>query len=593
MAQILRYFYFFVFKYKYHFALLILTLVVAVILENSAPYILKLIVDAATKGELAGIGRLLLIYVGTRIAFSLVDALSYTLGDAVMIPASRDARISVFKKIQDLDFAYHVNKNTGSLISAFKRGDGAFYTLFMNLHQEVLRTVMSLIVVLIFLSGININILLMMLGMAIVNGVAMIWLIKLNVQKRKNFNDAEDRISGIITDNLINYETVKFFAQEKGEAKRLKRSFVPWTKCFWGYANSFRVTDVTIGLISSVGMFFILRLALKMLTSNQIGIGDFVMISGFLMGFYYRFFGLFFQMRNIVKSFADLQRYLEILGNEVVVKDPDKPLYLGEKLEGKIDFVDVGFKYPGNRKKVLDKINLQIKPGETVAFAGRSGAGKTTLIKLLLRFYDLTKGKILIDGVDITKLEKSHLRSFIGVVPQEPVLFNNSIEFNIGYGKEGVNLKEIRAAARMANLDDFIMGLPDKYQTEVGERGIKLSGGQKQRLAIARAMLIDPKILVFDEATSNLDSESEEMVQQALWNTAKNRTVLIIAHRFSTIRRADKIVVLDGGQIAEVGSHQKLIGKRSGVYKKLWELQSKGKLEKDESGLVAVEAIVA
>jgi ABC-type multidrug transport system fused ATPase/permease subunit len=228
---------------------------------------------------------------------------------------------------------------------------------------------------------------------------------------------------------------------------------------------------------------------------------------------------------------------------------------------------------------------LEIKPGESVAFVGRSGAGKSTMVKLLLRFYDLKKGKIYLDGVDIRRFNKAYLRSLMAVVPQEPILFNNSIGFNIGYGKEGVNIEEIKEAAQMANLDSFIESLPDKYETQVGERGIKLSGGQKQRLAIARAMLVNPKILIFDEATSNLDSESEKMVQDALWKTAKDRTLLIIAHRFSTIRRADKIVVLEKGKIVEMGTHEVLIKKEEGIYRKLWRLQSRGKM-KDSGGLL-------
>jgi len=220
----------------------------------------------------------------------------------------------------------------------------------------------------------------------------------------------------------------------------------------------------------------------------------------------------------------------------------------------------------------LSNINLLINPGESIAFVGRSGAGKTSLVKLLLRFYDTSSGEILVDGVDISKMTKSYLRSLLGVVPQEPVLFNNTIGFNIKYGRQTASKKEIEKAAKMANLDGFINGLKDKYETMVGERGMKLSGGQKQRLAIARAMLIKPKIMIFDEATSNLDSESEGKIQDALWKTAQNRTTLIIAHRFSTIRKADKIVVLDKGKIVETGNHNQLMNKK-GLYFKLWSLQ--------------------
>jgi len=578
-------FYQFIFKYKYRFAIFLVVLVVAGISENLSPYLLKLLVDNATKGNLSILFTILLGFVGVRVVTTLIDTLSYYLGDWVQIPAARDARIAVFKYIQDLDFAFHVNKNTGALISAFKRGDGAFFNLFMNFHQEVLRTVVSLFVVLFFFSRVNPMILLMMLILFLVNVTVMAFLIKFNLKTRKEFNESEDQISGVITDNLLNYETVKFFAQEKAEENRLKKSFEDWTKKIWKFSNSFRLMDISIGTISSLGMLLILGTVVKMLVDGKIGLGDFVMVSSFLSGFYYRFFGLFFQLRNIAKSFIDLEKYFDILDNDIMVKDPEVPKTIKE-VHGKIEFRKVGFAYPGIKKKVLEEIDLKISPGESVAFVGRSGAGKTTLVKLLLRFYDLKKGKILVDGVDIRQLNKGYLRSLLAVVPQEPILFNNTIGFNIGYGKEGVAKKEIREAAKMANLSEFIESLPKKYETQVGERGIKLSGGQKQRLAIARAMLCNPKILIFDEATSNLDSESERLIQEALWNTAENRTLLIIAHRFSTIRRADKIVVLQHGKVVEMGKHVDLVNIKDGVYRKLWTLQAKGKLPKDEGGIM-------
>jgi ATP-binding cassette, subfamily B, heavy metal transporter len=578
-------FYQFIFKYKLDFAIFLVVLVVAGISENLSPYILKLLIDNATKGNFEILLKLLLGFVGIRLVAVLVDTLSYHLGDRVQIPAARDARIAVFKYIQDLDFAFHVNKNTGALISAFKRGDGAFFNLFMNFHQDVLRTIVSLGVVLFFFSRVNPVILFMMLILFLVNVTVMAFLIKLNLKTRKEFNDSEDQISGIITDNLLNYETVKFFAQEKAEENRLRKSFEDWVNKIWKFSNSFRLMDISIGTISSLGMFLMLGTVIKMLVAKKIGLGDFVMVSSFLSGFYYRFFGLFFQLRNIAKSFIDLEKYFEILDNDIMVKDPLVPKTIKE-VKGKIEFRKVGFAYPGIRKKVLDGVDLKISQGESVAFVGRSGAGKTTLVKLLLRFYDLKKGKILVDGVDIRKLNKGYLRSLLAVVPQEPILFNNTIGFNIGYGKDGVNKKEIREAAKMANLSEFIESLPKKYETQVGERGIKLSGGQKQRLAIARAMLCNPKILIFDEATSNLDSESERLIQEALWNTAQNRTLLIIAHRFSTIRRADKIVVLQHGKVVETGKHTDLIKIKDGVYQKLWTLQAKGKLPKDEGGIM-------
>jgi ATP-binding cassette subfamily B protein len=341
--------------------------------------------------------------------------------------------------------------------------------------------------------------------------------------------------------------------------------------------------DVSIGSTSGFGMLFILWLAIKKL-NNGFSLGDFVMVAGFITGFYYQFFHLFFRIRDIAKSITDIEKYFGILDNSTQVPDPSSPVTL-ENPSGNLIFKHLAFAYPNTRDKVLDDINLEIKNGEKVAFVGRSGAGKTTLIKLLLRFYDATSGSIEFDGVNIKKFTKSYLRSLMAVVPQEPIMFNNTVKFNLSYGNEKASFKAIKQAASDASILDFIEKLPKKWKSEVGERGIKLSGGQKQRLAIARALLVNPKILIFDEATSNLDSESERKIQSALNLASKNRTVIIIAHRFSTIRNADKIVVLSNGTIAEIGKHRDLI-KKGGLYKMLWTLQSKGKLVSGGESLV-------
>ncbi len=542
----------------------------AVILENIRPYFYKILINDATKGKYEQLLTILLLYGGSWIIAELLSNWASFLGFRMVTPASADARRTVFRKVQDLDFAYHVDKNTGSLISAFKRGDNAFFDLYMTIYREIIPIMVSIGVMFFFFGEVSMKFVWVLSLLLAINGVIAAILIKKNLKKRAEFNDEEDKIANIITDNLINYETVKFFAQEKQEGDRLKKGFIPWTIKLYAYDNVFRMIDIVIGSMSLLAMTGVMWLMLSDLQKGLLTIGDFTMITAFMGGFYYRFFGLIWSIRRIAKQYTDMEKYFSILDQEVVVKDGNNDKQL-KKVTGKIELNKIRFIYPKNKKTVLNGISLQINPGESVAFVGRSGAGKTTLVKLILRFYDLSGGQILVDGVDISTLSKSHLRSFIGVVPQEPVLFNNTISFNIGYGKKS-SLKEIEAAAKMANLEKFIQSLPEKYNTIVGERGVKLSGGQKQRLAIARALLIKPKILVFDEATSNLDSESEGKVQDALWKTAKNRTTLIIAHRFSTIKRADKIVVLDRGKIAEVGSHQQLLNNK-GLYFKLWSMQ--------------------
>lgn len=547
----------------------------SVTLETIRPYWLKLIIDGAIEQNIEKMMLFLVLFGLSTIGGNLISALAFFLGDKVLVPVAREIRETVFKRVMDLDFAYHVEKSTGSLISAFRRGDAAIFTLFFNINQELLRVAISLVVTLVFLAKADLVIAGIMLVMLLINIWLIWWLISKNLKTRTEFNAAEDEVSGVIADSMLNYETVKFFAAESKEKKRLGEKFDVWTTKIWNFSNTFRLMDISIGTVSGTGMMLIMWLAI-----NRVGksfeASDLVMVAGFITGFYYQFFNLFFRIRDIAKSMTDLEKYLGILENEIKVKDPRHPVKL-EKVRGEIEFKNIGFVYPKNKARVLDRINLTINPGEKVAFVGRSGAGKTTITKLLMRFYDPTEGSILFDGVDIKDMRKSDLRSLMGMVPQEPMMFNNTIKFNLSYGKKRASMQEIREAADKANILEFIEKLPKKWETQVGERGIKLSGGQKQRLAIARALLADPRILVFDEATSNLDSESEKKIQTALLRAGKDRTVIIIAHRFSTIRDADKIIVLSAGHIAETGRHVDLI-KNEGIYRMLWTLQSKGKL---------------
>ena len=311
-----------------------------------------------------------------------------------------------------------------------------------------------------------------------------------------------------------------------------------------------------------------------MVSGSKLGVGDFVLVVAFIESFHAKVWDLIWGFREIAKSYTDIQKYFGILDNEVQIKDPvnEKKLTI---IKGEIEFSGVYFAYEKNTREALKNVNLKIREGQTVALVGRSGSGKTTLVKLLMRFYDVSRGKITIDDINIKNLSKSRLRSFIGVVPQEPILFNHSIKYNISYGRPRASLKEIVSAARMANIAEFIETLPKKYETQVGERGVKLSGGQKQRLAIARMILADPEIIIFDEATSQLDSESERLIQDAIWRVTANKTTIIIAHRLSTVMKADKIIVMDNGKIVEIGSHRELLARKKSLYRRFWNLQIK------------------
>ncbi|MDD3679593.1 MAG: ABC transporter ATP-binding protein [Candidatus Shapirobacteria bacterium] len=563
----------FLWRYKYLFIVFVFILLFQSISSAIQPYFYKLIVNNLVSADYWLLVRILLLYVGVRIFENLISVATYYLGDRILIPASRDARVKVFAQVQDLDFAYHTEKNTGSLISAFKRGDNAFFETFHN-FIDLFRIGITFIVMFLFFVDVDWWVTLPLLFVLIVNVFLIRCLILVNMTRRKEFNNAEDEISAIITDNLINFETVKFFAKEVWERLRLKKSFDNWSDKLWRFSNSFRLMDISLGTVSNFGVGMILFIALQRLVTGKIDSGDFVLVLGFIAGFFPRLFDMFFNLRSLATRHVDLRRYFQVLEESVLVEDPKSPVR-PVSIRGKIVFDDVDFSYPGGKEGAIADLGLTIKPGETVAFVGSSGAGKSTIVKLLLRFYDVDRGRILIDDVDIKRFTKSDLRSFIGIVPQEPVLFNDIIAYNIGYGLDCLNQKKIAAAAKMANLSDFIELLPEKYQTMVGERGVKLSGGQKQRLAIARMILTNPQIIVFDEATSQLDSESEKLIQESFWRAKKNKTAIIIAHRLSTVRRADRIVVLSDGRVVEVGNHQNLLRQKKGIYRRLWRLQTR------------------
>ncbi|GIK83468.1 MAG: metal ABC transporter permease [Patescibacteria group bacterium] len=549
-------------------------LVALSITESVYPYFFKLFVDAIPLKDPVLLLTILLSYVGIRLLKLAFDLATYFSGDSALLATARDIRVAVFKKIQDLDFAYHLTKSTGSMISAIKRGDLAVFNFFHMVNINLVRALISFTVLLVLFAQLKLEIAGLMLCSMILNSIFAYFLIKRNVAARVKFNDSEDEVSDVIVDNLINFETVKFFAKERAEYTRLGKTFVPWMKALWGYANSFRAIDIVIGVTGNASLLAVLYFGLQYLLRGQISTGEYIMILGFVDSFYGRFFDLVFQMRDVAKNNADLQSYFNVFNSDTLVKDPQKPVEV-ETVEGEIVFDNVNFSYPEGKGDAIKDLTFKIEPGESVALVGRSGAGKTTITKLLMRFYDPVSGAILIDGIDIRTMTKSNLRSFMGIVPQEPVLFNESIAYNIGYGAGTTDITEIAYAAKMANLDEFIKDLPEGYDTKVGERGVRLSGGQKQRLAIARMILSNPDIIIFDEATSQLDSQSEKLIQDAFWKVSKNKTTLIIAHRLSSITKADRIIVMDNGQIAEMGTHKALLAKE-GLYAKFWKLQTVG-----------------
>ncbi len=572
MERIYKKFLVFLWQYKWKFLIYLFILISWTAVSSIEPYFYKLFIDSFTSQNFDFIWQVFKYFVAISLFSVIASQLTFLTGDWLLIPVLEDIRLAIFNKIQELDFAFHIEKSTGSLISGVKRGQNAFWVLFHD-SREIIRVIVEFIVIIIFLSRLKTLVFLVpTLSSLIIVGVGP-FLLRKNLQARREFNKKADRLSGIITDNLINFETVKFFAKEDWEIKRLKRFFIGWKEKLWDYAWTFRYFGTTTSLISFAGVTLTIFVGINNVRQGLLSPGEFIMVVGFIRSFYGKLSNLIYRVRDLLKNKTDLERFFEILDEEIEIKDPVNPVEI-TKILGEIEFDNVSFSYPEGKEDALNNFNLQIKPGESIALVGESGAGKTTVTKLLLRCYDPDEGKILVDGNDIKKYRKSDLRSHIGVVPQEPILFNQTIEYNIGYGKkEDASHEEVVKAAKMALLDEFIMTLPNKYQSKVGERGIKLSGGQKQRMAIARMILSNPEIIIFDEATSQLDSESEEKIQKAFWKAAEGKTTIIIAHRLSTITRADRIIVMEDGEIIEAGTHEELAKDDKSRYYRFWQLQ--------------------
>lgn len=574
------YFFKYITRQKNVYMFLLFLIILYSLLQSFIPYFYKLFIDNFSAPNQQKLIKYLLLFIAIRFIALIAEVISYYLGDKLLFSAVMESKLEVFKHLQELDFAFHSNKSSGKIISYIKRGEGVIWGLFHSIHHRILPVFIGFVVMSIVFLSINVYATILVILSFILSILVSVKLVKLNVAARARHNREEDKVTNIVVDNLANFETVKLFSKEEHEIQRLKKSYVPWLSTAWKYVNTFRLIDLSIGSIVNISTLVILSIGLYMHQKGVSNASEFVLLLGFVNTNYPRLFELFFSFRDIGKNYTDVQKYFGLLDNDIEIQDPQNPIF-PTGIQGEILFRGVSFSYKEGKKDALKNIDLHIRRGQSIALVGRSGSGKTTLVKLLMRFYDPEKGGILIDGIDIRKMTKSHLRSFIGVVPQEPILFNNSIGYNVGYAKDKVTEKEIVAAAKMANIHEFITHLKKGYETNVGERGIKLSGGQKQRVAIARMILSDPDIIIFDEATSQLDSENEKLIQDAFWRVAKNKTTIIIAHRLSTALRADKIIVMDDGKIVEQGSHNELIAKESGIYGYLWELQS---LDHDDLG---------
>lgn len=570
--KVLKKYLYFVTRNKTRYIFMLIFLVLGTITVKSIPVFYGQLIDALNNQSIETAFNIGLILVTVRFIGGILYNLKDQLLFRISVEVARDGRIEYVQSLQKLDYTFHTNKSSGSLISIAKRGEGALDTALGEINNRAFEIIVEFTIAVIGVFSINQlagAILLVDISIALFISY---FLIKINIRRRKKANEEDDIITGITVDNLVGFETVKIFGKESEEINRFQKAYRGWIKAFRSYQDSFRLIDMSDVIWSTIGIGLTIFVMITQISSNSITIGQFVAAMGFIFGAYVGLSAIVYKFRDLAKTYTDLEKFFGVMEMKSLITDPSNPTK-AKNIAGDIKFQNVSFSYPDHKYKVLNNINLEIKANEKIALVGKSGAGKTTFTRLLIRFFDPTEGKILIDDIDIKDLLQNDLRKLVSVVPQEPVLFNETIQYNIGYPREDVTFEEIKKASKDAHLDDFVNSLPKKYDTIVGERGIKLSGGQKQRLAIARAIVADPEIIIFDEATSQLDSETEKKVQDAFENLTQNKTTIIIAHRLSTVMKADRIIVFNKGEIAEDGTHAELT-KNSRIYKLLWELQT-------------------
>lgn len=565
-------------EYRSRIALAMLCLVGAKVATVGVPFILKYIVDGldtktAQDMTLALPLGLLLAYGAARLATTLFGELRDTVFGRVTERAMRRIGLQVFQHLHALELDFHLNRRTGGLSRDIERGVTGVGFLLRIMVFNIVPTLVELAMVTgILLFNYTIGFVFITLG-AVVSYILFSVLVtnwRLAFVREANLADSTSNTRAV--DSLLNYETVKYFGNETFEANRYDEDLARWEQARRKNRLSLFMLNAGQALIIAVAVTAMMVLAADQVIKDQITIGDFVLINAFTMQLFIPLGFLGFVYRELKSATANIERMFELLDQAPGITDstgaPDLAIS-----DGAIEFEQVRFGY-SERRPILQDVSFRVRPREKVAIVGSSGAGKSTVVKLLFRFYDVTGGAIRIDGQDIREVSQASLRRAIGIVPQDTVLFNSTLYENVRYGRIDASREEVMEAIRMAHLDEFITELPDGVETLVGERGLKLSGGEKQRVAIARTILKRPPILVFDEATSSLDSESEQGILQAIREVSRGQTSLVIAHRLSTVVDADVILVMSHGKIVEKGSHDELLA-RNGTYANLWQIQQR------------------
>lgn len=565
-------------EFKWRVVIAMSLLVCSKLANVSVPLMLKGIIDSLDKTQ-----AVLVVPVFFVLAYGLLRLLSTLFGELrdgvfakVTQRAIRRVALEVFEHLHSLSLRFHLDRQTGGVSRDIERGTRGIGFLLNFTLFNILPTLLEIgLVAIILLSKYEAKFALITFVTLVIYIGFTLFITEWRMVVRRKMNDLDSKANTKAIDSLLNYETVKYFGNERYEANRYDNSMERWETAAVKNQTSLAWLNAGQSTIIAIGITILMMMASKEVVEGRMTVGDLVLINAFLIQLYMPLHFLGFVYREIRHALADMEKMFSLLDeNREVADTPEATQLMVDS--GAVRFEQVNFGYEADRNILFD-VSFDIPAGHKVAVVGSSGAGKSTLSRLLFRFYDINQGSIKINGQDIRGVTQTSLRAAIGIVPQDTVLFNDTIYYNIAYGQPDASRDEVIAAAKAAHIHTFIESLPQGYDSMVGERGLKLSGGEKQRVAIARAILKNPAILIFDEATSALDSKSERAIQAELQTVSKNRTTLVIAHRLSTVVDADQILVMDDGHIVERGTHRELLAQNK-VYSQMWNLQKQEEL---------------
>ena len=574
-------------EYRFRVAIALSCLISAKVVNLGIPIVMKELIDSldintsSPQALLVVPLGIILAYGLLRISASLFTEMREALFAKVTQNAVRKVALQVFEHLHSLALSFHLARQTGGVSRDIERGTRGIQSLISYSLYSILPTLIEFCLVLgYFAYSYDIWFAVITLAALVLYIAFTIVVTEWRTHYRRTMNDMDSKANQKAIDSLLNFETVKYFGNEAFEANRYDENLLRYQAAAVKSQKTLAFLNLGQQIIIAVGLMLILWRATVGVVNGSMTLGDLVLVNTLMIQLYIplNFLGVIY--REIKQSLTDMDRMFSLLNTDKEIADsPDaKPLEIKNQDRGPdVRFEHVSFHYDAKRE-ILRDVSFNIPAGTITAVVGQSGAGKSTLARLLFRFYDVQSGEILIDGQNIQNVTQASLRKAIGIVPQDTVLFNDTIGYNIAYGNPSATIEEVQEAARAAQIDGFIKRLPEGYDTQVGERGLKLSGGEKQRVAIARTLLKKPAMLIFDEATSALDSRTERAFQEELLSLAKNRTTLIIAHRLSTIIHADQILVMDHGQIVERGTHEELLA-HQGKYADMWQMQERASLD--------------